>query len=236
MKIEVRNLVKSYQNKLVLCIPELVIDSAGLIAIVGNNGAGKTTFLRLLLDLVQADEGFVFSNGNKVFRDESWKTYTGSYLDESFVIDFLTPQEFIKFVGATYEMTDEHIGASMQSFGAFFHDEDVWHPKKLIRDFSKGTVQKIGIAAALLSGPKVLILDEPFAHLDPTSQIWLKRSLINLNKDKGTTIIISSHNLNHVVEISSRIIVIEKGGIVKDIENSGGGKEVEQQLQSYFAV
>lgn len=238
MKIETKNLVKKYLNKSVVDLPGIVIESGELFGLVGNNGAGKTTFFRLILDLVQATEGQVFSNGKDVAKDENWKAYTGSYLDESFIIDFLTPEEFFQFVGTTYEMTKQQVHEVLTKFEGFFDDEVMGKGKrKYIREFSKGNIQKIGIAAAMLPQPKVLILDEPFANLDPTSQIRLKRMLCKLNQKKKTTILISSHNLAHVAEISTRILLFEKGKAIRDVldvQSSGNG--VLQDLEAYFAV
>ena len=238
MRLETQNLVKKYYTKTVVDLPELTIESGDLFGLVGNNGAGKTTFFRLILDLVQATEGQLLSGGKDVAKDESWKVYTGSYLDEGFIIDFLTPEEFFQFVGTTYEMSGKQIREGLEKFKDFFSDEVLGQGKrKYIRDFSKGNIQKIGIAAAMLPEPKVLVLDEPFANLDPTSQIRLKRMLTALNKEKKTTILVSSHNLNHVAEISTRIVLLEKGKSIRDVRNvqvSGNG--ILQDLESYFAV
>jgi len=236
MKIETKNLVKKYNDKVVLNLPQLVVESGELWGLVGNNGAGKTTFLRLILDLTQASEGQVFSNGTDVAKDESWKEYTGSYLDEGFVIDFLTPEEFFRFVGATYKMSDNEIRAILERLRPFFNGEILDQDKKYIREFSKGNIQKIGIAAAMLSQPKVLILDEPFANLDPTSQISLKRILKELNQEKKTTILISSHNLNHVTEICTQIALLEKGNIIREVRNTAQFGQLLAELESYFAV
>lgn len=239
MKIETHNLIKKYNNRVVLDLPNMTIESGELFGLVGNNGAGKTTFFRLILDLVQATEGCVLSGGNDVAKDESWKRYTGSYLDEGFIIDFLTPEEFFQFVGTTYEMSGKQIREGLEKFEGFFNGEILGQgTKKYIRDFSKGNIQKIGIAAAMLPEPQVLVLDEPFANLDPTSQIRLKRMLTRLNQEKRNTILISSHNLNHVAEISTRIVLLEKGKAIRDVQGMQQDSEngVLQELQAYFAI
>ena len=238
MKIETKNLVKKYYGKAVLDLPDLVIESGELFGLVGNNGAGKTTFFRLVLDLVLATEGWVLSGDKDVAKDESWKFYTGSFLDEGFIIDFLTPDEFFQFVGTTYEMSGKQIHETLEKFEAFFNGEILGQgKKKYIRDFSSGNIQKIGIVAAMLPQPKVLVLDEPFANLDPTSQIRLKRMLTQLNREKQTTILVSSHNLNHIAEISTRIVLLEKGKAIRDVRDVQGEQDgVLQELQAYFAV
>ena len=238
MSIQTQNLIKKYAVKTVLDLPALSIEPGELFGLVGNNGAGKTTFFRLVLDLIQATEGHVLSKGNDVAKEVNWKSYTGSYLDESFIIDFLTPIEFFEFAGATYEMSREKVHEELEKYEAFFSDEILDKGKrKYIRNFSKGNIQKIGIAAAMLPQPEILILDEPFANLDPTSQIRLKRMLTRLNQGKKTTILVSSHNLSHVADISTRILLLEKGKIVRDVlnvQNSTNG--VLKELEDYFSV
>ncbi len=97
---------------------------------------------------------------------------------------------------------------------------------------SKGNQKKIGIVGAMIGAPQILILDEPFANLDPTSQFKLKELLVKEQKTNGTTMLISSHDLNHVTDVCERIVVLEKGKIVKDISSSEG---VLEELESYFA-
>ncbi|MPN56379.1 Vitamin B12 import ATP-binding protein BtuD [bioreactor metagenome] len=114
-----------------------------------------------------------------------------------------------------------------------FFSKEILGSKKLIRDFSKGNQKKIGIAAALLGDPKVLILDEPFTALDPSSQIRLKRFLTDLQQKQQITMLISSHDLNHVTEVCKRIVILEKGKVVKDIKTSD---DTLKELEAYFAV
>jgi len=236
MKLEIKNLIKKYSNGFILNIPELTIKEGEILGLVGNNGAGKTTFLRLILDLLQANEGVVMFNGKNVTQDESWKLYTGSYLDDSFIIDFLTPEEFFQFVGATYKMSKRQVNDSLKEFEVFFKGEVLGKKKKYIRDYSKGNIQKIGIAAAMLSEPRLLVLDEPFNNLDPTSQILLKNLIKKFNRDKRCTVVISSHNLKNIIEISTRIVLLENGQIIRDIRNIKDVSEVEQELDLYFEI
>jgi len=236
IRIEVQQLNKKYQANLALCIPELNIAPGECCGLVGNNGAGKTTFFRLLLDLVQPSAGCVLSGKRNVAQDESWKAYTGSYLDESFLIDFLTPLEFFHFVGKTYGMPDEEIGLALERFRPLVGDEILQHGKKYIRDFSKGNVQKIGIVAAMMSQPQVLVLDEPFAHLDPSAQINLKRQLQSFHRESKATILISSHGLNHITELCSRIVLLERGQIARDVKTDAiHSARVLPELEAYFA-
>ena len=230
--IQVIDLQKVYNGVTVLNIPELRIAQGESFGLVGNNGAGKTTFFRLILDLIEASKGGVTVDGEKVMRNDNWKLKVGSFLDEGFLIDFLTPEEYFAFVGKLYNKTEGDVSFFLETMKDFFSTE-ILGTKKLIRDFSKGNQKKIGIAAALLGDPKVLILDEPFTALDPSSQIRLKRFLTDLQQKQQITMLISSHDLNHVTEVCKRIVILEKGKVVKDIQTS---ENTLKELEAYFAV
>jgi len=231
--ITITNLEKVYNKIIVLKINDLTISQGEFFGLVGNNGAGKTTFLRLMLDLIKAEKGVVLSDDHIVSKSENWKDYTASYLDEGFLIDFLTPEEFFYFIGGEYGYTKPDIDSKLSDYKPFFNDEILGQRKKFIRDFSKGNKQKIGVVSALITNPQILILDEPFNSLDPTSQIFLKRYLIDYNKRTNATIVLSSHDLNHVTEICKRIVLIEKGLIIRDLQNNGN---VLAELENYFSV
>jgi len=231
MRITVQNLKKHY-GSFQLGIPDLEILTGEIFGLVGNNGAGKTTFLHLCLDLIQADEGMVLSGDINVAKDETWKEYTGSYLDEGFLIDFLTPEEYNDFIASLHKMSKEEIQKSLDQFKMFFNG-NILGTGKYIREMSTGNKQKTGIAAALFINPEVLILDEPFANLDPTSRIVLINLLKDLNNRKKTTMIISSHDLNNVTDVCTRIAVLENGKIVKDKPVSD---KTFAELKKYFEV
>lgn len=230
--ITISNLTKKYNGTTVLDISALNIQPGESFGLVGNNGAGKTTLFRLILDLIEANSGEVTINNQPVARRDEWKSFVGSFLDENFLIDFLTPDEYFAFVGKLYNKSEGDISAFLEKFREFFNGE-VTGNKKLIRELSKGNQKKTGIAAALLGDPQILILDEPFTALDPSSQIRLKRILNELQETKNTTMLISSHDLNHVTEVCKRTVVLEKGKVVRDIATSD---DTLKELESYFAV
>ncbi len=230
--ILVENLSKVYGSETVLDIPLLSILKGESFGLVGNNGAGKTTFFRLLLDLIQANSGSIQSKNRIIAGSEHWKEYTGSYLDEGFLIDYLTPEEYFLFIGKINKLAKQDIDDFMLSFHDFFNDE-ILKKKKYIRDLSKGNQKKIGIAAAIMSQPEVLILDEPFSNLDPSSQFRLKKILKELQEKQEVSMLISSHDLNHVTEVCHRIVVLDKGKIVHDIETN---QDTLKDLEAYFAV
>lgn len=231
MELNIKDLKKVYGDKVALDIPELTIGSGQLVGLVGNNGAGKTTLLRLILDLIKADSGYVLSNGDDVAVSDIWKTYTGSFIDGRFLIDFYTPEEYFTFIARLYDITDDQLHERLQAFRPLMHDE-ILGTKKYLRDFSEGNRQKIGIIGAMMIRPKVLLLDEPFNYLDPSSQIIIARMIADMNRELGTTTIISSHNLNFVADISSRILLLERGIIIKDLSNNQ--ENVISELNDYF--
>lgn len=202
-----------------------------MLGLVGNNGAGKTTLFRLILDLLKADQGHVSINGIEVTQSEEWKNYTGAFIDDGFLIDYLTPEEYFYFIGRMYGLNKSIVDERLAPFERFMNGE-VLGQKKFIRNFSMGNKQKIGIISALIHQPKLLILDEPFNFLDPSSQTNIKHLLKAYNEEHGATILISSHNLNHTVDVCRQIVLLEQGVILRDIDNRDGSAE--QELEAYF--
>jgi len=230
--LEVKNIQKVYNGKTVVNIPELAIANGETVGLVGNNGAGKTTLFRMILDLIRPTKGEVYSKKVNVALTEDWKHYTGSHLDEGFLIDYLTPEEYFKFIGDLHGLSAGDVTERLQPFLDFFNGE-ILNQRKYIRDFSKGNQKKVGVAAAALSNPEFLILDEPFANLDPSSQIRLKNLLKFLRDQKNMTLLISSHDLSHVIEVCERIIILEKGQVVQDMATT---ENTLQELEEYFTV
>lgn len=230
MILEVKKLKKVYGDKTVVNIDHVQIRAGETIGLVGNNGAGKTTFFRMILDLIRPTEGEVLSKDKNVADGDDWKNYTASFLDEGFLIDYLTPEEYFTFIGSLNNLSIADVGAYLTQYADFFNGE-ILNSGKYIRDFSKGNQNKVGIAAALMQKPELLILDEPFANLDPTTQIRLKQ-LLKTYPGNMTTFI-SSHDLNHVTDVCSRIILVEKGKVIKDFKTD---ENTLKELESYFSA
>ncbi|HVV04248.1 MAG TPA: ABC transporter ATP-binding protein [Puia sp.] len=230
--ITITDIIKSYNGNTVVNIPQLDIATGEIVGLVGNNGAGKTTLFRLILDLIRADKGQVLSKEKNVATSEDWKKYTAAYLDEGFLINYLTPEEYFYFIGKLHQLSKVDVDEFLQRFEAFF-DGSVLNSGKYIRDLSKGNQFKVGIAACLLQKPELLILDEPFANLDPSSQMRLIRMLKELPAQSRMTVFISSHDLNHVTDVCHRILLMEKGRIIKDIDTTD---DTLQELEMYFEV
>ena len=243
--ITINNLKKQFGETCACDIPSFTINDGDILGLVGNNGAGKTTLFRLLLDLLQADEGSVSyilpsplgeGLGGEAINpaeSEAWKKDVGAYIDDGFLIDFLTPEEYFAFLGKISGMTQQDVDQRLQAYERFAGGE-IFGQKKLIRNLSAGNKQKVGIISALLRKPRTVILDEPFNFLDPTSQLVLKHLITDYASETGATIIISSHNLQHTVDISTRIALLEHGQIIRDLPNTEGSATAE--LQEYFGA
>ncbi|MFX0556003.1 ABC transporter ATP-binding protein [Maribacter sp. CXY002] len=229
--IKTQNLTKKYGKQIVLNIESLEIPKGQSFGLVGNNGAGKTTFFSLLLDLIQPSTGHIDNNGIQVNTSEDWKPFTSSFIDETFLIGYLTPEEYFYFIGDLRGQNKADVNALLSKFKDFFHGE-ILGQKKYLRDLSKGNQKKAGIVASFIGNPEVVILDEPFANLDPTTQIRLKGIIKELAEKDNVTVLVSSHDLIHVTEVCERIVVLNKGEVVKDIQTS---TETLKELEAFFA-
>lgn len=230
--ITVNNITKKYGTIQVLNVEHLEIPTGQSFGLVGNNGAGKTTLFNLLLDLIRPTSGNIKNHEVAVSQSEDWKKFTGSFIDESFLIGYLTPEEYFDFIGGLRGMSKADIKEFINQFDEFFNGE-ILGKNKYLRDLSKGNQKKAGIVAAMMGNPQVIILDEPFANLDPTTQIRLKNIIKKLTENQEITVLISSHDLSHVTEVCERIVVLDKGNVVKDIQTS---PETLKELERYFSA
>ncbi|QTD36516.1 ABC transporter ATP-binding protein [Polaribacter batillariae] len=230
--ITIDTISKKYGKAEVLNVAKIDIPTGQSFGLVGNNGAGKTTLFNILLDLIRPTTGTISNHNIVVNESEEWKNFTGSFIDESFLISYLTPEEYFSFIGDLRGMNKADVAKFLSKFDEFFNGEIVGK-KKYLRDLSKGNQKKAGIVAALMGEPQVVILDEPFANLDPTTQIRLKKIIKELTENREITVLISSHDLTHVTEVCERIVVLDKGKVVKGIETS---EATLKELESYFAL
>lgn len=230
--IEAKQLSKTYNGVTVLNIENLTVNTGESLGLAGNNGAGKTTFFSLLLDLIEPTTGQITNNGIVVNESEAWKPFTAAFIDETFLIGYLTAEEYFNFIGDLRAQSKTQIDQFLAPFAEFFNDE-ILNKRKYLRDLSKGNQKKVGIIAALIGNPKIVILDEPFANLDPTTVSRLKKILKEIAADPTRTLLISSHDLQHTVEVCNRIVVLEKGKIVNDTTTTA---DTLKELETFFAV
>lgn len=231
--IEIKDLKKCFGEKVAVDISSLKINDGDFVGLLGNNGAGKTTLFRLMTDLLKADSGSVEIDGTDVSKSELWKDHAGVFIDEGFLIDFLTPEEFFYFIGNSYGLKKSDVDERLELYSHFMGGEIIG-TGKFIRSLSMGNKQKVGIVSALLHEPKLLILDEPFNFLDPSSQLNIKNMLKKYNQETGATIIISSHNLSHTIDVCSRALLLESGHLVCDIRSDED--DFENRLVDYFSL
>lgn len=229
--ITLSGLSKRYGASVVLDVPGLTIEEGQVVGLVGNNGAGKTTMMRLILDLIKATTGHVTIEGVQVNEDPVWKLSTGSYLDASFLIEFFTPEEFFSFIAEAYDIAPDELTRRLEQYETLMGGE-IMGKKKVIHDFSNGNRQKVGIIGAMLVNPRFLVLDEPFNYLDPSSQIVVAKLIRQMNQELGTTVLVSSHNLNSINDICDRILLLDKGRILLDKAHVPG--ETDAELEAYF--
>ena len=212
MKVVLENIIKKFGDKTALKIDNYIVNSGEIVGLVGNNGAGKTTMFRVLLDLLKPDEGHASINDIITNKSEEWKSFTGAFIDSSFLIDYLTPEEYFSFIGKISGMNVSEISNSLEKFETFMNGE-IMGNNTLIRNLSAGNKQKVGIIGAMITNPDILILDE-------------------YNKECGATIIVSSHNLSHTLDICNRVTLLEHGCIIKDYNKEYSG--MIDEIENYF--
>ena len=224
--VEVKNLTKYYGNVLAVDNVSFKIEKGEVIGFLGPNGAGKTTTLRIITGFIPRTSGEVYVNGIPVSEENpETKQFIGYLPEDNPLYENLLAKEYLGFVADVrgVENKKERIDYVAEKCGI----TDVLN--RFIGELSKGYRQRVGLAAALLHDPEVLILDEPTSGLDPNQVVEIRNLIRELEKDK--TVIISTHILQEVEALSTRVIIIHRGRIVADdrIENLSGmveGKEL----------
>jgi ABC-2 type transport system ATP-binding protein len=222
MIISVENLVKKYNGHTALDGLNFNVDAGDIFGFLGPNGAGKTTTIRILTTMIKADSGKVLIDGHDIFQEPLVVKRTINALPESNgYYEWMTASEYLKFFSNLYEEK-----ASKQDIYKLLEVVGL-HGKEghLIRSYSRGMKQRLGIARALINSPKLLFLDEPTNGLDPKGRRDIHDLLIVLNQKNSTTIFLSTHLLDDVERLCNRIAIINYGKIVKTGElNSMKGK------------
>ena len=233
VSVQLETLKKVFGENVALDIDTFTVHSGDVLGLVGNNGAGKTTLFRLILDLLKPNTGMVTIKTEDAeyitSKTEDWKAFTGAYIDSGFLIDYLTPREFFDLSRNLSAMPDAVFEESLQLCAPLL--EGV--PDALIRTLSAGNRQKVGLASAFLRRPQLVVLDEPFTFLDPSSQHTFKAFLSSyVQQHPSSIVLISSHDLHHVTDVSTRIALMEGGKIIRTFSSSA---EALSQLKDYFS-
>lgn len=217
--IQIEHLHKTYRSgflmkpKLALKDVSLHVEPGQIYGFIGPNGAGKSTTIKVLTGLLNFDSGKVLVNGISP-RDVKSRRFIGYSPEQPYFYDYLTGRELLQFygklVGLEGNLLNERITWALQ----LLHADKDWIDRRL-RSYSKGMMQRVGIAQAILGKPKLLILDEPMSGLDPMGRRDVREAILELNRD-GVTIFYSSHLLSDVESISHRVAMIVDGRIVRE--------------------
>jgi ABC-2 type transport system ATP-binding protein len=230
--IKVSSIRKKISENFRISIDDLSIKDGEIVALIGTNGSGKTIFLNSVLNNILLDSGSI-EIGNIDNKSNNWKKFTGVYMNENYLLDFLTPIEFLNFIGKFYNVSVKEIPGIIEKYTIFLGRDLSSLKDKRINKLSRGTKDKIGIIAASFYQPRLLIFDEPFSHLDTPSILFLLNEWEMINKQLNTTLIVSSPTINEISSICSRILLMEQGKIKYDlIQNSENLK----LLRDYFAT
>jgi len=237
--IEIKKLYKSYKDVKALVDLDLSVDKGTITGFVGSNGAGKSTTINILANILKKDSGTVkILNEEIKTGDWKFKSLVGFVLEQPKYLEYLTGKEFLEFAGTMQKISRDILSIRVDELIAVF-ELDV-KKYKLIKTYSKGMRQKIALASALLNNPELLILDEPFEGLDPISRKKAK-DILKRMRNNGKTIFISSHSLLEVEDICDEVAIINKGKIVyqsatKDIRNKIKNKLTKETYQSLEEV
>ena len=207
--ISVKQLKVSYRHTAILKDVSLNVSPGEFFGLVGVNGAGKSTFIKALLDFIDVDSGELTIFGVNSAATKARESL--AFLPERFVAPYyLTGEEFIDYMLSLHGVPQERGTEDKVEAMAAALDLRISSLKESVRNYSKGMTQKLGLAACFLSGKKLLVLDEPMSGLDPKARVLVKRQLLAL-KARGTTVFFSSHLLADVEELADRMTILHQG-------------------------
>ena len=218
------NIVKKYGKKEVLKNVSMTINKGDIYGFIGKNGAGKTTFMRVVLSLTYPNSGEVKLFGDKNIREVGLKV--GSLIENPGFYKNLTAQENLKRFSMLYGADPSKIHEILDMVGLGNTGD------KKAKDFSLGMRQRLGIAIALLGEPELLLLDEPINGLDPEGIKEIRDLIVKLNKEKNITILISSHLLDELAKVVTRYGIIDQGEMIEEISS----KELQEKCQQKLII
>ena len=214
MILEFNNINKIFSDKKVLNNLTFGIQQGEYVGLIGNNGSGKSTIIHLLFNLIQPNSGSisVFDDHLRPGRNK-FRNQLGIVLSEPYYIERFTVKKYLNFVGKFQNLNKETISERSSNLCSLL-SIDGWENKK-IKNLSSGNKMKVSIVAALLHNPKFLILDEPFTHLDIETTNIINKVLTRIKQNK--TMLISSHNLDLVIELCDRFLILDNSEVKLDI-------------------
>ena len=224
--LKVEKVTKDYGNLRAVDNLSFEVKPGEIFGLLGVNGAGKTTTFRMIMGLLDITEGKITLNGKKI--DYTVTDTIGFLTEERSLLTKLTVREQALYFGALKGMNDRLILERLDSLLKKFGIEE--YKDKKIKELSKGNQQKIQFITAIINEPKLLILDEPFAGLDPFNIELFKEEILNLSK-KGSMIIFSSHRMEHVELFCKKLVILVNGksvlsGNIKDIKDNYRKKNI----------
>ncbi|SHL26062.1 ABC transporter ATP-binding protein [Fibrobacter sp. UWEL] len=217
--IQIEHLHKTYRSgffmkpKLALKDVSFKVEPGQVFGFIGPNGAGKSTTIKVLTGLLRYDSGKVLLNGVSP-REVKSRTFVGYSPEQPYFYDYLTGRELLKFYGKLVGLQGSELDKRIQWALELLHANKDWIDRRL-RSYSKGMMQRVGIAQSILGKPKLLILDEPMSGLDPVGRRDVRSAIQELNQ-MGVTVFYSSHLLSDVEAISHRVAMIVDGRIVRE--------------------
>lgn len=233
--ISVQNLTKNYASDIALDNISFEVEAGETCGYIGSNGAGKSTTVKVLIGILNFDGGNVLIDNIDVkVNPVEVKRIVGYVPENANLFNSLSPGEYLDFIGTVRNIDKRVLERRINNFAELFNFKDLVNQS--IGNLSKGNKQKVLITSALLHNPKVIFLDEPLNGLDANS-IFIFQDLLTFLVSRGKTIFYSSHLLNTIEKVSSKIIVIEKGKIVldmqtEDLKNSSNYTDLENLFRN----
>jgi ABC-2 type transport system ATP-binding protein len=228
--LEIAGVTKRFGEKVAVNDLSLRLAPGDFLGLLGRNGAGKSTTLKMVTGLIEPTSGSIRINGLDVGTEPiAVKRLMGVMPEDMALLDRLTGPQFLRFVGRMYGLTDEVADARREEL---FVTLDL-HPEPggLITDFSYGMKKKLALCAALIHGPRIVFLDEPFEGIDPVTSRTIKGILLAL-RGKGVTLVLTSHVLEIVEKTCPLVAIIDEGrllgfGTLEELRSAHGGGSLE---------
>ncbi|MEX2632665.1 MAG: ABC transporter ATP-binding protein [Balneolales bacterium] len=235
MNIKVKNLSKTFGKQIVFSDLNFELTNGETYCLLGKNGAGKTTLINIIIKLLKPDSGVIFYDKTSYSNlPVDIKRRMGVLSEDNPIIEELTARQFLKLSGGLYKMDSGTIEQRTNDLLSWFFDHPEEVRDKRLSGFSTGMKKKIGLIAAVLHTPDLLILDEPFSGLDPLAARQCV-DFINVYRNVHRTIFLSSHDLGYVEQVATQVIVLDQqnftfNGTLNDLIANGSSHHINSAL------